>query len=77
MTQENQEKIRRFEWKIIRRIYYAIQVIEEKGPIQTNRVIREILKGKYIVQRVEEGRMPKKILHAKVYATRRRGKLRL
>ncbi|KAL1445920.1 hypothetical protein WDU94_013975 [Cyamophila willieti] len=91
ITQQDQEKIRRFERKIIRKIYGPICENGLDWRIRNNQEIKEIMQGEDIVKfiksqrlrwlghvyRMDEDRMPKKILNAKVYNNRRRGRPRL
>uniref|UniRef100_A0A8D8V6E2 Craniofacial development protein 2 n=1 Tax=Cacopsylla melanoneura TaxID=428564 RepID=A0A8D8V6E2_9HEMI len=91
LIKEDQEKIKRFERKVIRRIYGPIRVDEDNWRIRYNSEINDILNGEDIIkfiksqrlrwfghlQRMEQNRMPKKIVNAKVYSKRKKGRPRL
>lgn len=90
LTQKDQESLRRFERKIVRRIYGAVQE-NETWRIRYNDEINNILHGEDIVrfiksqrlrwyghvERMDETRMPKKVLKGQIYGSRKRGKPKL
>lgn len=87
LTVADKERLRRFERKVIRKIYGGVKENNE-WRIRYNNEINDILENGDIVrfiksrriqwfghlQRMEDSRMPKRILNAKVYNTRRRGR---
>lgn len=91
LTQQDQKKLRRFERKIARRIYGGVQINQTDWRICNNKEINDILGNEDIVRfikaqrlrwfghvkRTEDERMPKKILDAKIYNTKKRGRPRL
>jgi sorting nexin-29 len=90
LTKEDENNLRIFERKVIRKIFGPIKKNEE-WEIRNNEEINEILRNKDIVRfikaerirwlghvtRMEEDRLPKKILKEKVFATRKRGRPKL
>uniref|UniRef100_A0A8D8PVV0 Craniofacial development protein 2 n=1 Tax=Cacopsylla melanoneura TaxID=428564 RepID=A0A8D8PVV0_9HEMI len=87
LTVADRERLRRFERKIIRKIYGGVKENNE-WRIRYNHELNDILENKDIVrfiksrriqwfghlQRMDDSRMPKRILNAKVYNPRRRGR---
>uniref|UniRef100_A0A8D8XZ49 Craniofacial development protein 2 n=1 Tax=Cacopsylla melanoneura TaxID=428564 RepID=A0A8D8XZ49_9HEMI len=87
LTEADKERLRRFERRIIRKIYGGVKINNE-WRIRYNAEINGILEHQDIVrfikarriewyghiQRMEDSRMPKKVMNAKVYNTRRRGR---
>uniref|UniRef100_A0A8D8LL21 Craniofacial development protein 2 n=3 Tax=Cacopsylla melanoneura TaxID=428564 RepID=A0A8D8LL21_9HEMI len=83
LTQKDQESLRRFERKIVRRIYGAVQE-NETWRIRYNDEINNILHGEDIVrfiksqrlrwyghvERMDETRMPRKVLKVQIYGSR-------
>uniref|UniRef100_A0A8D9DTK6 Craniofacial development protein 2 n=1 Tax=Cacopsylla melanoneura TaxID=428564 RepID=A0A8D9DTK6_9HEMI len=87
LTEADKERLRRFERKVIRKIYGGVKVGNE-WRIRYNSEINDILQNQDIVrfiksrriewfghiQRMDDSQMPKKVLNARVYNTRRRGR---
>uniref|UniRef100_A0A8D8WVA9 Craniofacial development protein 2 n=1 Tax=Cacopsylla melanoneura TaxID=428564 RepID=A0A8D8WVA9_9HEMI len=87
LTEADKERLRRFERKVVRKIYGGVKV-ENEWRIRYNSEINDILQNEDIVrfiksrriqwfghiQRMDDSRMPKKVLNARVYTTRRRGR---
>jgi hypothetical protein len=89
MTKKEEQAVLIFERKVFRRMY-GDKYGDEEWKSRTNREIEELSKGENIVkwikgqriswlghlERMEEGRMPKKIFTQELEGTRRRGRLR-
>lgn len=90
MTVDDEENLRRIERKIVRRIYgpvfeneaWRIRYNEEINNILNKEDIVRFIKSQRLrwfghVERMEEDRMPKRVLKGKMYGARRRGRPRL
>jgi hypothetical protein len=87
MKKEDENILRRFERKIIRRIYGPVRQGRE-WRIRNNDEIDNIIRKKYIVrfvnakriswighvERMEDSRMPKRVMTEKIYTRRKRGR---
>jgi hypothetical protein len=87
MKKEDENILRRFERKIIRRIYGRMRQ-EREWRIRNNEEIDNIIRKKDIVrfvkarrirrnghvERMEDSRMPKRVMREKIYTRRKRGR---
>lgn len=87
MRKEDEENLRKFERKIVRKIYGPVKR-GDQWMIRTNEEINNILQNEDIVRfvkaqrlrwyghliRMKEGRMPKRIMNEKIYSSKRRGR---